>query len=90
MKKRINSFLNWFYGYNYDIFVIPVVVLVFLIVLYVCLYNAQVKKGVENYNNGICKECGEALVYKGSSRNQYSRYDYYICPNGHVVEVCKG
>lgn len=90
MKKKVESFFSWFYGYDYNIFVIPIVAIILLIVLYAYNYNVLVQKGVENYNNGICRECGEALEYKGSSRNQYSRYDYYICPNGHVVEVCKG
>ena len=60
--------------------------------LEVCVFldNERVQRSIENYNNGICRECGEALEYRGSSRNQHSRYDYYICPNGHVVEVCKG
>lgn len=54
------------------------------------IYDETIQRGIENYNNGICRECGEELEYRGSSRNQHSRYDYYICPNGHVVEVCKG
>ena len=56
----------------------------------VFLDNERVQIGIENYNNGICRECGEALEYRGSSRNQHSRYDYYICLYGHVVEVCNG
>ena len=52
--------------------------------------NAKIQSGIENYNNGICKECGEELEYRGSSRDNHSRYDYYICPNGHVVEVYRG
>ena len=58
----------------------------------VCVFldNERVQRGIENYNNGICRECGESLEYRGSSRSKGCRYDYYICPNGHVVEVCKG
>lgn len=52
--------------------------------------NAKIQSGIENYNNGICKECGEELEYRGSSRDGSKRYDYYICPNGHVVEVYRG
>ena len=67
-----------------------VVMLVSLPIVCAFIYDETVQRGIENYNNGICRECGEKLEYRGSSRNQHSRYDYYICPNGHVVEVCKG
>lgn len=56
----------------------------------VFLDNERVQKGIRNYNNGICKECGEPLEYRGSAKDRYMRYDYYICPNGHVVEVYNG
>ena len=56
----------------------------------VFLDNERVQRDIENYNNGICRECGEALEYRGSSRSKGCRYDYYICPNGHVVGICKG
>lgn len=65
-------------------------VIILLFGAYVYLDNTRIQSGIKNYNNGICRECGEELEYKGSSRNQYSRYNYYICPNGHVVEVYKG
>lgn len=33
----------------------------------VCVFidNERVQRGIENYNNGICRECGEALEYRG-------------------------
>lgn len=40
--------------------------------------------------SGEFYESGETGEYKGSSRNRYYRYDYYICPNGHIIEVFKG
>ena len=79
---------TWYVG----IIIVVAWMVAIISLLGVCVFldNERVQRGIENYNNGICRECGEALEYRGSSRNQHSRYDYYICPNGHVVEVCKG
>ena len=66
------------------------VMLVSLPIACAFIYDETVQRGIENYNNGICRECGESLEYRGSSRSKGCRYDYYIGPNGHVVEVCKG
>lgn len=70
--------------------IIAVVILSPFVWLVIYTNKIEVQKGIENYNNGVCKECGEELEYRGSSRDDYRRYDYYICPNGHVVEVYRG
>lgn len=70
--------------------VIAVVILSPFVWLAIHTNEIDMQRGVENYNDGICKECGGELEYRGSSRDDYRRYDYYICPNGHVVEVYHG
>lgn len=94
IKRFIKSFLEWYYDCDCNIIVVPVAILSILLVVAIMLcihsYNLALQKGIEDYNNGICRECGELLEYKGSSRSRYYRYDYYICPSGHVVEVFKG
>ncbi len=87
--KKIKCFI-----YDNICFIIPLAILftllVTLIVFCIYSYNIALQNGVEDYNNGICKECGEPFEYKGSSRDKHYRYDYYICSNGHVIEVFKG
>ena len=70
--------------------IIAVVILSPFVWLVIYTNKIDVQRGIEDYNNGICKECGEELEYRGSSRDNYGRYDYYICQNGHIVEVYRG
>lgn len=93
IKRSIESFLEWCYDYDGIILVIPIIIVPILLaftVFSVHCYNLSLQNGTKYYNNGICRECGGSFEYKGSSRDGCYRYDYYICPNGHIIEVFKG
>ena len=40
---------------------------------------------MEQWNNGVCPQCGELWVFKGASRNKNSTYYYYSCDKDQIV-----
>lgn len=39
------------------------------------------------WNNGVCPKDNTSWKYSNSAHSRYWRYDYYVCEDGHVIEL---
>ncbi len=67
-----------------------VAMLVAAVILLVALYAIHDREGVEEYNGGVCKQCGGHYVYQQAVATHYFTYYVYICDHcNRMVETGK-
>lgn len=66
---------------------VTIITIAVLIALVVGLNAFETSQNDDSWNSGICRYDGSKLTYNNSSIAKGSRTDFYICENGHIVEL---
>lgn len=54
-----------------------------------CVFVGKVNRSSNDikWNNGVCPKDNTSWKYSNSAHSRYWRYDYYVCKDGHVIEL---
>lgn len=54
-----------------------------------CVFVGKVNRSSNDikWNNGVCPKDNTSWKYSNSAHSRYWRYDYYVCEDGHVIEL---
>lgn len=54
-----------------------------------CVFVGKVNRSSNDIkcNNGVCPKDNTSWKYSNSAHSRYWRYDYYVCEDGHVIEL---
>lgn len=65
------------------------VIVSFALLIGFCIFIGKVNHSSNDikWNNGVCPKDNTPWKYSNSAHDRYWRYDYYICDNGHVIEL---
>lgn len=64
-----------------------IVSLALLIGFYIFISKVTYSSNSVKWNNGICPKDNTSWKYSNSAHSRYWRYDYYVCEDGHVIEL---
>lgn len=71
---------------------IAVIISIVLLIGY-CVFVGKVNRSSNDssndikWNNGVCQKDNTSWKYSNSAHSRYWRYDYYVCEDGHVIEL---
>lgn len=54
-----------------------------------CIFVGKVNRSSNDikWNNGVCPKDNTSWKYSNSAHSRCWRYDYYVCEDGHVIEL---
>lgn len=66
----------------------PIVFLIIAMIFVFVVRSCEVKDGMKEYNNGICRICGGTYEFVSAVGHKYETNYIYRCDNcGHKIEI---